>query len=140
MIPCVGAPKPAPEDAIRLTISVDPSTVHPGGDAEVTVGLVANKGFKLNRYPKIKVVIPEKEGLVAASETSLGNDAPPPPDMLEKNYFGTIDPLRLKLHVDKAASPGRHEIEGKLSYFYCVAASGYCAPARIPIKIPVMVR
>ena len=80
------------------------------------------------------------EGLVAAAEGSVGNDAPPPPDRLEGNYFESAEPLRLKLRLDGAAAKGKHTIEAKLSYFYCVAASGFCAPAKEILRIPVTVR
>jgi hypothetical protein len=71
----------------------------------------------------------------------LGNAAPPPPDNLDANYFhGGVDPLKLSLHLDAAAPKGRHEIPAKLSYFYCVAASGYCAPAKTDVTIPITVQ
>jgi hypothetical protein len=84
--------------------------------------------------------VPAVTGLVSGAETSLGSDAPPPPDRLETNYFTSLEPLRLRLDVQPSAAPGRHDVDAKLSYFYCVAASGYCAPGRIPIKIPLLVR
>ena len=59
---------------------------------------------------------------------------------MENNYFKTIDPVELTLHLDPKVKSGRHEVAGQLSYFYCVAASGYCAPAKVPVTIPVTVR
>jgi hypothetical protein len=112
-----------------------------GSDALVTVKLDPKPGIKLNKYPKIKLQIPAAPGLVGAAEQSLGNPAPPPPDQLDANYFhGAIDPLTLTLHLDAQAVKGPHEIRAKLSYFYCVAASGYCAPAKTELTIPVTVR
>lgn len=133
-------PKSPGGDPVRIDVSVAPPSVAPGGEAEVTVRLAPNSGFKLNRYPKIKVAIPAVEGLVGASEAAVGNDGPPPPDQLETNYFKTVDPVHVAMRLAPAASPGRHEIDAKLSYFYCVAASGFCAPAKVSIKIPVTVR
>jgi hypothetical protein len=78
---------------------------------------------------------------VAAAEASVGNAGPPSADNLEANYFkGETDPLSVTLRLDPAARRGAHEIAGKLSYFYCVAASGYCAPAKVDVTIPVTVR
>ena len=51
--------------------------------------------------------------------------------------FGPWDVRVAKL---KEAAKGRHDVVGKLSYFYCVAASGYCAPAKVDVTIPVTVR
>jgi hypothetical protein len=79
--------------------------------------------------------------LVAAAEASIGNAAPPAADKLDANYFhGTVDPLKVSFRVDAAATQGPHEVPAKLSYFYCVAASGYCAPAKVAVSIPVTVR
>jgi hypothetical protein len=132
------APSEAP---IRVSVAVSPEAVSPGSDASVTVKLAPKPGIKMNKYPKIKLQIPAVAGLVDAAEQSLGNPAPPPADQLETNYFHDgVDPLTLTLHLDKGAAKGPHEIRAKLSYFYCVAASGYCAPAKTDLTIPVTIR
>jgi hypothetical protein len=137
----VAAPsKPAGADAVKVEIGVAPAAVPAGSEAEVTVTLSVNPGFKLNKYPKIKLAVPAVQGLIGGAEIASGSDAPPPPDRLETNYFKTVDPLKLKLAVDSTASRGRHDLDAKLSYFYCVAASGYCAPAKVALKIPLTVR
>jgi hypothetical protein len=132
--------KPVAADVVKIEVAVAPKPVPAGGKAEITVQLSVNPGFKLNKYPKIRLAVPAVEGLVSGAETSLGSDAPPPPDRLETNYFKSLDPLRLQLEVRPSASSGRHDIDAKLSYFYCVAASGYCARGRVPVKIPLTVR
>jgi hypothetical protein len=129
-----------PAKPAKISISVSPEAIEPGGRAEVTLSLTPSAGIKINRYPKIKFNVAEQEGLVDAAETTLGNDAPPPIDKAEDNYFETVDPLTLVLELDVSAPSGRHELSGKLVYFYCVAKSGYCAPSRTPVKIAVNVR
>jgi len=133
---------PAPSEApVKVTIAVSPAAVAAGSDAAVTVKIDPKPGIKMNKYPKIKIQIPAVPGLVDAAELSLGNSAPPPADQLEANYFhGAVDPLKITLHLDGHAAKGPHEIRGKLSYFYCVAASGYCAPAKAELTIPVTIR
>lgn len=107
----------------------------------MTITLRPNAGIKLNKYPKIKVQVPASSGLVDAAEGAIGNAAPPPPDHLDANYYkGSVDPLVVTLHVDKSATSGTHEVPAKLTYFYCVAASGYCAPAKVDVALPVTVR
>jgi hypothetical protein len=59
---------------------------------------------------------------------------------MDKNYFKTVDPLALLLSIDPAAETGTHELEAKLTYFYCVSASGFCAPKTVPVKFAVNVR
>ena len=34
----------------------------------------------------------------------------------------------------------RTEIEAKLTYYYCVVESGFCAPKRVPVNIPLKIR
>jgi hypothetical protein len=129
------------EAPIKVTVAVSPAAVGAGSDASVTVRLDPRPGIKMNKYPKIKLQIPAVPGLVAAAEQSLGNPAPPPADQLDANYFhGGVDPLTITLHLDGQAAKGPHEIRAKLSYFYCVAASGYCAPAKTVLTIPVTIR
>ncbi len=129
------------EPPVKVAVAVSPEAVGAGSDASVTVRLLPKPGIKMNKYPKIKVQIPAVPGLVDAAEQSLGNAAAPRPDQLDANYFhGGVDPLTLTLHLDPLAAKGRHEIRGKLSYFYCVAASGYCAPAKTELTIPVTIR
>lgn len=130
---------PAGENA-TVRILVDPTPVAAGTEARVTAQLVPNAGIKINKYPKIKLAVAEQAGLVAPAEGSVGASAPPPPEDLESNYFKTIDPVSLSLKLDGKAAKGKHEIPARLTYFYCVAASGYCAPARVNVKIPVEVR
>ncbi|HZN55101.1 MAG TPA: hypothetical protein VFB67_07235 [Candidatus Polarisedimenticolaceae bacterium] len=133
---------PASEEApVKVSVKVAPAPIAAGGDAAVTLELVPKPGIKLNKYPKIKLVVPALPGVAGAAEASIGNASAPSADQLESNYYkGAVDPLSLSLHVDEAATPGPHEIAAKLSYFYCVAASGYCAPAKVPVSIPITVR
>jgi hypothetical protein len=131
----------ASDPQLKIALSVSPQPVGAGSDAAVTVRLELKPGIKMNNYPKIKLQIPAVAGLVAATEQSLGNDGPPPADQLDANYFhGGVDPLNLTVHLDPQATKGRHDVHAKLSYFYCVAASGYCAPAKTDLTIPITIR
>jgi len=138
--PSLTAPPKPPKEPAKIKVSVSPEAVSRGGQAEVTVVLRPVQGVKINRYPKIKLEVPGQSGLVEEAEVSVGNASPPPPDAKESNYFDTVDPVLLELQVDGSAPVGRHAITGKLAYYYCVTASGFCAPARVPIEIPVEIR
>jgi len=134
-------PSGSSEPPVKIAIAVAPQAVAAGSELAVTVRLVPRPGIKLNKYPKIKLQVPAVSGLVAAAENSLGNAAPPPANQLDANYFhGDVDPLTVTLRMDAQAAKGRHDVRAKLSYFYCVAASGYCAPAKTDVTIPVTVR
>ena len=133
--------KVPPDAPVKISVAVAPQAISAGTDAVLTVKLAPKTGIKLNKYPKIKLQIPAVDGLVNGAEQSLGNPAPPPPDQLDANYFhGGIDPLTITLHLDPKAAKGPHDIRAKLNYFYCVAASGFCAPFKTELTIPVTVR
>lgn len=135
------APSATADPPVKVSIVVAPDTVPAGSEAGVTVQLEPKSGIKLNKYPKVKLQVPAVDGLVAAAEQAMGNAGPPPADQLDANYFhGSVDPLKLSVHMDAKAEKGRHELKGKLSYFYCVTTSGYCAPMKTEVTIPVTVR
>ncbi len=129
-----------PKEPAKLEISVSPASVAPGGQATVRVQITPKDGVKINRYPKIKLQIPGEEGLVAEANAEIGNARPPAPDKMDDNYYKVVDPVELTISLDQAATAGEHSLPGNLTYFYCVTASGFCAPARVPIQIPVAVR
>ncbi|HKQ61695.1 MAG TPA: hypothetical protein VJS92_10395 [Candidatus Polarisedimenticolaceae bacterium] len=131
--------KPLAEPA-KIDVRVSPDKQAPGSQAQVVVQLHPAAGVKINRYPKIKLTVDDAQGLLHGGTSAVGNDAPPPPEKMESNYFAQVEPVELRLELDRAAAPGAHVVEGKLSYFYCVAASGFCAPARTTIKIPLTVQ
>jgi len=127
-----------PKNPAEIRISVSPDTVAPGKPAQVTLTIAPKDGIKIARYPQIKLQVPESEGLVGEAEIRIGSAEPPPPEKLETNYWKTVDPVELTLTLDPAATAGKHEIDAKLTYFFCVAGD-FCAPARVPVKIPVAV-
>lgn len=133
-------PKASGADAVKIDLQVSPNTIAAGGETEVTLRVAPKNGFKLNRYPKMKLIVPAADGLVERAEGAVGDDQAPPPDQLETNYFKSVEPLKLRLKLAPGLSRGKHEIDGRLSYFYCVSASGFCAPAKVPVKIPVTIR
>jgi hypothetical protein len=130
----------APAVPANFELRVSPRVVAPGGEATVSLLLSPIKGVKINRYPRVRLQIPRADGLAAAAEGSVGNDKAPPPGQMESNYFKKVDPVELVLSVDAGAPSGTHEIPGKLTYFYCVAASGFCAPKSVPVEITIRVK
>jgi hypothetical protein len=129
-----------PAEPARIDISVSPESLSAGGEAEVTLRLTPKSGIRINRYPKIKLSVTGVDGLCGMAEAALGNDTPPPAGQMESNYFDIVDPLQLRLPIDGKARAGGHVVEGQLVYFYCVKKSGFCAPARLSVKIPLQIR
>jgi hypothetical protein len=137
--PAASAEKPAGDPA-KLVITVTPANVAAGNAVEVVVRVEPNPGIKVNRYPKMKLQIPASAGLVAEAEASVGASEMPPLERAEANYYKTVDPVAVTVSVDPKAPKGTHKVPARFTYFYCVAASGYCAPERASITIPVTVR
>ena len=124
----------------KIAISVDPVAATPGSPVQVKLDLQPITGVKINRYPQVKLEVPGKEGVVAAGKAAAGSATPPPVEKMSTNYFEQFDGLELELAVDESAPAGRHQVEGKLTYFYCMPANGFCAPHRVPVKIPIEIR
>lgn len=134
----LAAPRKPPKNPAKITIDVAPKAVSPGGAAEVKLTLAPIDGVKIARYPRIKLDVPAREGLVDRAGASIGSEKPPPPDQLATNYWKEVDPVLLTLTVDPAAASGDHEVDAKLTYYFCVSGD-FCAPARVPVKIPLAV-
>jgi hypothetical protein len=133
------APMKPPENPAKITLEVAPEVVAPGGDARVTVQLAPIDGIKIARYPQIKLKVPAQEGLTGEALATIGSAKPPPPDKLATNYWKDVDPVVLTLQLDDSLAAGDHEVEAKLTYYYCVSGN-FCAPKRVPLKIPLDVR
>ncbi len=134
-----GATKPAGDPA-KLVVTVNPAAAAPGQQVEVVVRVEPNPGIKVNRYPKMKLQVPATAGLVGEAEVSVGASEMPPLEQAEQNYYKTVDPVTVKVSVDPKAPKGAHKVQAKFTYYYCVAASGYCAPERASLTIPLQVR
>ncbi len=133
-------PAKPPKEPAKIQVNVEPATVSAGEEATVTVRLNPIDGVKINRYPRIKLQLPSVGGIVAASKAEFGSDKPPAPNELDKNYFTSVEPLDLSIQLDGAAPGGNHELEGKVTYNYCVLASGFCSRFSGPFKILIAVR
>jgi hypothetical protein len=130
----------APKEPAKIDVTVQPRTAAPGSEVRVRLQLAPVPGVKINRYPKIRLTVPAQEGLVGAAEAETGSDTPPPPDRLDTNYYRTVDPVEVTLKLDSAAAPGDHRVPASVRYFYCVTASGFCAPAKVAVEIPLSIR
>jgi hypothetical protein len=129
-----------PKEPAKITVKVEPGSVKPGGAARVTCRIVPKDGIKVNKYPKMSLKVPAVDGLVDAAEAKVGNDDPPPLDKPEVNYFKSVDPIELDLRLDASAPSGTHTIPAQVKYYYCVAASGFCAPFTTKVELEVTVR
>jgi hypothetical protein len=139
VLAATSATKP-PKEPAKLDLKVSPNAAAPGEQVQVTLRIKPKAGIKINKYPKISMKVAEVADLVKAAEVYMGDDKAPPPEKMAGNYFSSVAPLVLKLVLDPKASAGKHEIAAKLKYYYCIKASGFCAPFRTTLPISVEVR
>jgi len=126
-----------PAEPAKLHLSVHPQVTAPGSQVELVVAFEPAAGVKIARYPGVKVRVSARDGLIAENQLTAGDTKPPPPDQLDRNYFESLDPLRLKVQLDRRAPLGRHELEGDVTYYSCT--DGLCSRNKVRVKFPVQV-
>ena len=129
-----------PKKPATVNVAVATEGVAPGEPAELVFTVVPAEGVKINRYPKIKVRVEAVDGLVGEAATEYGNAKPPPANDMESNYFKKPEPIVVDLQLSPSAATGEHQLRGEVKYYYCVSASGYCAPAKAEVTIPLEIR
>ncbi len=118
-----------------------PQIVHPeykttvpvqsGKRGEVTVSFGLLKGYAINRTPPMSLKLTPVSGVTLAKE-SFATDSKDPKSKDE--YY--VDLPTIKVPV-AAAKAGKYEIPGKLTYFFCSKADGFCSRQVLDVKIPV---
>jgi len=102
-----------------------------GKKGELVVSFNLLKGYAINKTPPINLKLESVAGLKLDKMdfTSSPND----PKSKDEYY---VDLPTLKVPVT-AAKAGRYEIPGKLVYFFCNKADGFCSRQVIDVKVPV---
>src|SRR5436190_8394611 len=116
-----------PDVDLKIAVALAPGAVKAGSRSEAMVTLTPPSGIHINQYPPIRLTLESAPPVIFEPDSyKLGLDAMP--DNPEKNPFKSIDPIKVKFHVAPHAADSKVAVKGKLKFFYCVAASGYCAP------------
>ncbi len=103
------------------------------GKGEVTVSFDVRKGYVINRVPSIQLKLDAIDGLTLR-ETNM-TSSPDDPKSTDEYY---VDVPTFSLAVESAES-GRYDIPGKLVYFFCSKADGFCSRQVVDVKIPLTV-
>jgi hypothetical protein len=103
------------------------------GRGEVTVSFDVKKGYVINRVPSIQLKLDAIDGLTLR-ETNMAS-SPDDPKSTDEYY---VDVPTFSLAVESAES-GQYEIPGKLVYFFCSKADGFCSRQVLDVKIPLTV-
>ena len=105
-----------------------------GQKADIAVSFSVIKPYAINRTPQITLKLTEVPGLILAkAEIAASSDDPKSKD----EYFVNLPTIHV---VATAAKPGKYEVPGKLTYFFCNKSDGYCAKQTMDVKVPLQVQ
>ncbi len=104
-----------------------------GKRGEVTVSFSALKGFAIDRTLPLTLKLTAVPGVTLA-KTDLA--APSADPKAKDQYYVDLPTIKVPVTVEKA---GKYEIPGKLTYFFCSKADGFCSRQVLDVKMPVTV-
>jgi hypothetical protein len=107
------------------------SPLKAGVRGEVAVTFTALKGYAVDR------TLPFTLNLTPVSGVTLGKTelkASPDDPKAKDQYY--VDLPVIKVPVT-AAKPGKYEVPGKLTFFFCSKTDGFCSRQMLDVKMPV---
>jgi hypothetical protein len=110
-----------------------PPAIKAGRKADVTVSFKVVNGFLINRDPKVSLAVTPVAGVTLEKKAI---EASPLDPKSKDEYY--VDLPTLKVGVT-AAKAGKYELPGKLTYFFCNKADGFCSKQTVDVKIPLLV-
>jgi hypothetical protein len=102
-----------------------------GKPGEITVSFNVLKGFAIDRTLPLTLKLSAVPGLTLA-KTDLAASSNDP--KAKDQYY--VDLPTMKVPVT-AAKAGKYEVPGKLKYFFCNKADGFCSFQVLDVKIPI---
>ena len=105
--------------------------VKAGKRAELTVSFTALKGYTIDRTLPLTLKLTPVPG-VTLSKTDFAASSEDP--KAKDQYYVDLPTLKVPVTATKA---GKYEIPGKLKYFFCSKADGFCSFQVLDVKIPV---
>jgi len=126
----------APTGALPQVMSAkfsSPPSIKAGRKADVTVSFNVVNGYKINRDPKVSLAVTPVAGVTVEKKAIEASSLDP---KAKDEYF--VDLPILKVGVT-AAKAGKYQLPGKLTYFFCSKADGFCSKQTVDVKIPLLV-
>ena len=105
-----------------------------GQKATVTVSFGVRDGYLINRTPPMKLKLTPVDGM-ALAKTELETSAGDPKS--SDQYYVDMPVLKVPVEAEKV---GDYEISGKLVYFFCSKADGFCSRQVLDVKIALSVK
>jgi hypothetical protein len=104
-----------------------------GKRGEITVSFTAVKGYVIDRTLPLTLKLTPPAGVTLAKSdlAASGNDP-----KAKDQYYVDLPTIKVPVSVAKA---GKYEVPGKLKYFFCNKADGFCSFQILDVKIPLNV-
>jgi hypothetical protein len=126
----------APNSTLPQIMSANFNAAGPvkaGARTDINVTFNVIKGYVINRDPEITLTLTAVPG-VKLEKTEFKSD---PNDPRSKDeYYVNLPTLKVPV---SAARSGKYEIPGKLLYYFCSKADGFCSRQTVDVKIPLQV-
>ena len=117
-----------------MSASFKSAAVKAGQKADIAVSFTVIKPYAINRTPEITLKLTDVPGVTIAKKEITASPLDP---KSKDEYFVTLPTI----HVEAtAAKPGKYEVPGKLTYFFCNKSDGYCAKQTTDVKVPLQVQ
>src|SRR5438128_10693157 len=125
-----------PGGALPQILHPDFKTTAPvkaGKRADVTLSFTATKGYSIDRTLPLTLKLTAIPGVTLAKTDLAASGIDP---KAKDQYY--VDLPTIKVPVT-AAKAGKYEVPGKLKYFFCSKADGFCSFQVLEVKIPLNV-
>jgi len=120
-----------------LSANFKPSApIKAGQKADIVVTFTAVAGYVIDRQPltPLTLKLTETPGVkLAKTEIVAPKDDPKSKD----EYYVDLPTVHI---TATAAKAGKYEIPGKMTYFFCNKADGFCSKQTVDVKIPLQVQ
>ena len=102
-----------------------------GKRGDVTVSFSALKGYAIDRMLPFTLKLTAVPGVTLAKADLAASPNDP---KAKDQYYVNLPTLKVAVTAVKA---GKYEVPGKLKYFFCSKADGFCSFQVLDVKIPV---
>ena len=110
------------------------SPLKAGKPGEVAVTFTSLKGYAVDRTLPLTLKFTPVAGVtVPKTELKASPDDPKAKDQ----YYVDLPVIKVSVTASK---PGKYEIAGKLTYFFCSKTDGFCSRQMLDVKMPVVVQ
>lgn len=105
--------------------------VKAGKRGEVTVSFSATKGYSIDRTLPFTLKLTAVPGVSLAKADLAASQTDP---KAKDQYYVDLPTIKVAVTAEKA---GKYEVPGKLKYFFCSKADGFCSFQVLDVKVPI---